>query len=415
MSNIKPFRGYRPVAGKAAAIASPPYDVLSSEEAKEMAAGNPVSFLHVVKPEIDLPAGTDVYADIVYATGAENLRRLIDDGHLVQDAAPCLYIYRQIMQVHGRRHVQTGVMAGCSVAEYEAGLIKRHEFTRVAKEKDRTRHVEELNANTGPVFLTYRARDEVKALVASLCAAPPDCDFTAPDGIGHVLWVVKDPAAVEQLCTAFCDVPALYIADGHHRCASACTVGKRRRDANPAHTGDEPYNHLLAVMFPHDELMILDYNRVVMDLNGMTSAQFMERVKEKFTCAPAAEAKPAREHTFGMYLDGRWYTLEAKNGTFDATDPVRRLDVSILQENLLSPVLAIGDPRTDDRIDFIGGIRGMKELERRVKDGAAVAFAMFPTPIEQLMAIADAGEVMPPKSTWFEPKLRSGLVVRPLW
>jgi len=411
MSRIKPFQGLRPLPDKAALVASPPYDVLSSQEAREMAQGNPLSFLHVIKPEIDLDPGVDLYADEVYAKGAENFEKLQSDGVLVRDEKPRLYVYSQRMRIGDRDHVQIGVLAGASVLEYESGLIKKHELTRADKEADRTRHVETLNANAGPVFLTYRASAAINDLVSRVTAGTPTYDFTAQDGIGHRLWVVDDDATIAALVEAFDAIPCVYVADGHHRSASAANAGRRRRAANPSHTGEEPYNFFLAVFFPHDQLYIMDYNRVVLDLGGLTEEQFLSRVHERFEVGPSDSAGPARATEFGMYLAGRWYRLVARPGTYDAADPVSSLDVSILQNNLLAPILGIEDPRTDKRIDFVGGIRGTAELERRVNQGAAVAFAMYATSIEQLMAIADAGKIMPPKSTWFEPKLRSGLVV----
>lgn len=414
MSVIKSFRGIRPIREQVSKIASPPYDVLSSTEAAQMAKDNPLSFLHVVKPEIDLPQGTDPYAEEVYTTGKANLQKLIDDGMMVQDEVACLYLYRQIMEIHGKKHTQVGLVAGVSVEEYEQGLIKKHEYTRVAKEADRTRHVETLNAQTGPVFLTYKASNAIDTLIKTYINKESEYDFTAPDGIQHTLWVVDGSAEIEALTDAFAEVPHLYVADGHHRSASACTVGKKRRAANSNHTGDEPYNHFLAVLFPHDQMMILDYNRLVFDLNGLSAASFLQKVEEKFLVSKSDTTTPDQKHQFGMYLENQWYRLTAKPGTFNEADPVQALDVAILQNNLLAPILGIGDPRVDDRIDFIGGIRGTKELEKRVQSEGAVAFSLFPTPIEQLMSIADANEVMPPKSTWFEPKLRSGLVVKPL-
>jgi uncharacterized protein (DUF1015 family) len=392
-------------------VASPPYDVLSSDEARDMAAGNPLSFLHVNKPEIDLPPGTDVYSDAVYAKGAENLRRLQAEGALLREPVPALYLYRQRMG----DHVQTGLVAGASVDEYEADLIKKHEHTRRVKEDDRTRHVDALDANTGPVFLTYKARPEIDALAERLTAVPPTYDFVAPDGIQHVLWVVADASDREALRDAFRRVPELYVADGHHRSAAATRIRAMRRETNPSHTGEEPYNFFLAVIFPDNQMKILDYNRVVRDLNGLESGAFIEAVGTRFEVEPTSDAKPRQPADFGMYLEGSWYRLRARPGTFPAGDPVRSLDVSILQDNLLAPVLGIGDPRSDERIDFVGGIRGLGELERRVASGDwQVAFALHPTSIDQLFAVADAGLVMPPKSTWFEPKLRSGLIVRPL-
>ena len=411
MSEIKPFKGLRPTSQNAKAVSSLPYDVLNSKEARKMAEGNPMSFLHVVKPEIDLPEETDLYSDEVYRKGAENLKRFQSEGVLVQDETPCLYLYRQTMRIGDREIVQTGLVAGASVQEYEDNLIKKHELTRADKEADRTRHVDTQNANAGPVFLTYHSNETINAQVTQLCAAKPDCDFTADDGIGHTLWVVRDEGAIANLVGAFEKIPHMYVADGHHRSASAASVGRKRKEANPNHTGNEEYNYYLAVMFPHDQLYIMDYNRVVLDLNNLTDEQFLEKVKEKFIVQPTDIPSPVRAKEFGMYLDSKWYRLTAKEGTFDASDPVKSLDVAILQDNLLAPILGIGDPRRDKRIDFVGGIRGTAELKRRVDEGAAVSFAMYATSIEQLMSIADAGQIMPPKSTWFEPKLRSGMVV----
>lgn len=411
MVRIEPFRAYRPARELAEKVASPPYDVLSSAEARKMAAGNDLSFLHVNKPEIDLEPDLDPYAPEVYAKGAENLQRLIRDGALLRDPQPALYVYRQRMG----KHVQTGIVAGASVEEYEAGVIKKHEHTRKVKEDDRTRHIEATNANAGPVFLAYRADPKIDELVERLTASEPTYDFTAPDGIHHTLWVIDEPENRDRLVAAFARVPVLYVADGHHRSASAARVCTERRAANPGHTGNEPYNFFLSVIFPHDQLMIMDYNRVVRDLNGLDPEAFLERVREKFAVEPADDEKPAAPHEFGMYLTGKWYRLTARSGSFDEGDPVRSLDVAILQDSLLAPFLGIGDPRADERIEFVGGIRGLEELVRLVSSGDwAVAFALYPTSIEQLFAVADAGLVMPPKSTWFEPKLRSGLIVRPL-
>jgi uncharacterized protein (DUF1015 family) len=411
MARIEPFRAWRPRPEQAELVASPPYDVLSSDEARAMAADNPLSFLHVVKPEIDLEPGVDLYSDTVYAKGAENLTRLKLDGVLIRDQRPALYLYRQRMG----DHIQTGLVTGASIDEYEADLIKKHEHTRPKKEDDRTRHVEALNANTGPVFLTYRARPEIDALVERLTTADPTYDFTAPDGIQHVLWVVDEPADVAALVAAFADVPELYVADGHHRSAAATRVRALRRERNPDHTGEEPYNFFLSVIFPHDQMLIMDYNRVVKRADGLDQDAFLAKLGEVFEIAPCPAEKPGGPRSFGMYLGGRWFRLQAKTGTYPADDPVESLDVAILQSNLLAPVLGIGDPRSDENIDFVGGIRGLEELEKRVDSGDwMVAFALYPTAIEQLFAVADAGTVMPPKSTWFEPKLRSGLIVRPL-
>ncbi|MGD1147180.1 MAG: DUF1015 family protein [Thermoanaerobaculaceae bacterium] len=409
MSDVRPFRALRPRPDLAARVAAPPYDVINSEEAREMAKGNEISFLHINKPEIDLPPDVNLYDDRVYATGVKNLRRFMAEGVFVREAEPRFYVYQQRMG----DHVQAGIVGAASCREYADGLIKRHEFTRKDKEDDRTRHTHELNANAGPVFLTYRKRAEIDSVVGAIRAGRPLYDFVAPDGIGHTVWPVP-PEQTAVLQTALAEVPALYVADGHHRAASAARVGLERKAANRHHRGDEPYNYFLAVLFPHDQLRIMDYNRVVKDLNGLTEDQFLAKIGEKFAVTRATEPRPDAAHRFGMYLGGTWYRLEAKAGTFPSGDPVRSLDVAILQENLLAPVLGIADPRTDKRIDFVGGIRGLGELEKRVREGWAAAFALFPTSLDQLMSVADAGLVMPPKSTWFEPKLRSGLLVRTL-
>ncbi|MBP7147934.1 MAG: DUF1015 domain-containing protein [Acidobacteria bacterium] len=410
MSRIKPFRAFRPRPELARRVASPPYDVISSDEARQMARGNPETFLHVAKPEIDLDPSLSLYDDRVYARGAQNLRRLIDEKILVRDPAPCLYVYQQRMGAH----VQAGLVGLCSVAEYERDLIKKHEHTRKDKEDDRTRHVTECNANAEPVFLTYRAVRAIDEIVDRVRARPAAYDFASDDGIGHAVWVVDDPAEIDALVRLFGEIPALYVADGHHRTAAAVRNGQKARASNPHPTGEEPYESFMAVVFPHDQLQILDYNRVVKDLNGLSPASFLERLAGKFAVEPAEQPRPRAPRSFGMYLDGRWYRLEARPGTFPADDPVRGLDVSILQDNLLAPVLGIADPRTDKRIDFVGGIRGTAELEKRCREGYAVAFSLYPTSLVQLMDVADAGMVMPPKSTWFEPKLRSGLTVRTL-
>jgi len=409
MSVIKPFKGLRPRKDLAEKVASPPYDVLNSAEARELAKNNPYSFLHINKPEIDLPENVHPYDEAVYKKGAENLQKFIAEGVLQQDSKPCFYVYRQIMGTH----TQTGLVAGASVEEYQKNLIKKHELTRADKEQDRVNHVDALNAQTGPVFLTYHARPEIDAHVNTICQREPENDFTADDGIRHTLWVVDDEAEIRALQYEFARLDALYVADGHHRSAAASIVKEKRQAANPNHSGHEEYNYFLTVIFPHNQMYIMDYNRVVKDLNGHSKEQFLDKVREKFTVTSLGQhtEKPREKHHFVMYLDGSWYELTAKEGTFDATDPVSRLDVAILMENLLVPVLGIGDPRKDKRIDFVGGIRGLQELKRRVDSGEmAVAFGLFPTSIEDLMAIADAGKIMPPKSTWFEPKLRSGLV-----
>jgi uncharacterized protein (DUF1015 family) len=409
MAEILPFRGFRPMRLYAKDVAAPPYDVLDTEEARAMAQGNRVSFLHVSKAEIDFPAGVDPHTDEVYTAGANNLRRLIVEGYLRRDPAPSLYVYRQRMGAH----VQTGLMAAVSGAEYEYARIKRHELTRADKEDDRTRHIDATDANTEPVFLTYRRQSAIDEQIAAVCAAPPVADFVADDGIAHTLWVIDDAEQIETLQTALADVPALYIADGHHRSAAAVRVRRLRREQTVPYTGKEPFNYFLAVVFPDNQLQILPYNRVVRNLNGMSPAEFLGKLGENFTVRRADAWQPTEIHTFGLYLDGAWHELRAKPGSFPPDDPVLSLDVQILSDGVLAPLLGITDPRTDKRLDFVGGIRGLGELERLVNSGKyAAAFALYPTTVAQLMAIADAGRIMPPKSTWFEPKLRSGLVVR---
>ena len=389
-------------------VASPPYDVLSSAEARQMAADNPYTFLHVVKAEIDLPEDADVHGEEVYRRSAANFAKMREEGIFIQDETPCFYIY----QLRMGDHVQKGIALGASVEEYESGTIKKHELTRREKEDDRARHVEILQANAGPVLFTYRAQDAIRDIIERISAElTPEYDFVAADGIGHTVWVASDPTDVEALVEAFGAVDALYVADGHHRSASAFRVRNIMRANNPNHTGEEAYNFFLAVCFPDDELKIMGYHRTVQDLNGNDTAAFLAKVAEKFDVVDAATEEPAELHRFGMFLDGTWYNLIAKEGTFDADDPVKSLDASILQENLLNPILGIEDPRTDNRIDFIGGIRGSKELVRRCNLDMKVAFSLAPVTVEQIMAIADANAIMPPKSTWFEPKLRSGLFV----
>lgn len=407
MADIQPFRGIRPRPELAAQVASPPYDVVDRAEAKAMVVNAPHSFLRVIKPEIELADAIAADDLRVYARGAENLRRMQQEGVLVRDEAPCFYLYKQRMG----EHEQVGVVAGASVAEYDADGIKKHELTRAKKEDERTRHVDTLQANTGPVFLTYPASTVVDGLVSRLCAAPADVDFVSEDGIGHTLWVIADGRDVAALQAAFGDIDALYVADGHHRSAAASRVCALRRRQHGASAGG-PWDWFLSVIFPHNQMKILPYNRVVLDLNGLTPEALIAAIGERFDVALSEHAAPTQRHHFGMYLAGHWYTLSALEGTFPADDPVASLDVAILQDNLLRPLLDIGDPRTSDRIDFVGGIRGTGELEARADASGGVAFAMYPTSIEELMAIADAGAVMPPKSTWFEPKLRSGMVVR---
>ncbi len=410
MSDVRPFKGLRPRADLVARVAAPPYDVMNSEEAREMARGNPLSFLHVSKAEIDFPPEFDSHSPEVYQKGAANLRKLEADGVMFRDKTPCFYLYRLKMG----DHVQTGFVIGASVAEYEGGLVKKHELTRRDKEDDRAHHVDVLDNQSGPVLLTYRATGALDGLLDRLTRGKPEYDFVSPDGIGHTLWVVSDPADVEAIRVGFGEVAALYIADGHHRSAAAFRCRNLRRDRNPKHDGTELYNHFLAVAFPDDQLKIQGYYRVVKDLNGRTSEQFLAEIGSKFTVAPVADPMPRDLHRYTMFLDGKWYELVPKPGTFPADDPVRSLDCSILQDNLLAPVLGVADPRTDKRIDFVGGIRGTKELERRCKLDMKVAFALYPVTVGQLMAIADSNAIMPPKSTWFEPKLRDAMVTRSL-
>jgi len=408
MAHIKPFRGVRPRRDLAAQVAAPPYDVLNSEEARAMAAGNNFSFLHVGKPEIDLPPGIDPYSDAVYAKGKENFERFLREGVIAQDPAESFYIYKQIWG----DHIQIGLVAAASCQDYLDGVIKKHELTRPDKENDRMRHIETLEAQTGPVFLTYRRTQAIDDLVARGMAGQPEYDFSTADGVHHAFYVVADPTLIKKIQAEFAALPCLYVADGHHRSAAATRIKVKRDQANPHPTGREEYGFFLAVIFPHNQMKILPYNRVVRDLNGYDAAGFLAKVNEKFLQRPADRKAPARSKEFCMFLDGAWHLLEARPGSYDAGDPIASLDISILQNNLLAPVLGIADPRTDKRIDFVGGIRGTDELERKVRGGAfKVAFSLYPTTIDQLFAVADLGKTMPPKSTWFEPKLKDGLVV----
>ena len=415
MAIVRAFRAIRPTAQLADKVAALPYDVMNSAEARQMVVGNPYSFLHVDKAEIDLDPSVDLYDTRVYEKARDNLRAMIADGVFFQEEKACLYIYKQVM--NGR--AQIGIVGCTSVDEYTENVIRKHELTRADKEQDRINHVDYCDANTGPIFLTYRENEKISAIVeAQMAAKAPVYDFTSDDGISHTVWVIDDPDAVQALTENFKTVPNLYIADGHHRSASAVRVGGMRRKENPDYSGEEEFNFFLSVIFPDSHLYIMDYNRIVKDLNGLSKDAFLEKVSEKFLVAPYAcegTLKPTEKHTFGMYLEGAWYLLAAKPDAFDPFDPVARLDVSILQNNLLHPILGIGDPRTDKRIDFVGGIRGLDSLAKRVDSGEmAVAFSMYPTTMDDLMDIADAGAIMPPKSTWFEPKLRSGLFIHKL-
>ena len=407
MATIRPFRAFRPRPEFAAEVAARPYDVLTSEEARLEAKGHPYSFLHVGKPEIDLDPSIDLYDPRVYAKAKENLESLIKKGVIVQDPEPYLYLYAQTMGTH----VQFGLVGCASVEEYGNDTIKKHEFTRPDKEEDRCNHIRVTNAQTGPIFLTYRDNPEVDALVEGISSLTPENDLVAADGIRHQSWVIKDKRTIAKIQSSFQAIPRLYVADGHHRSAAAASVGRERKEANPKHTGREEYNFFLAVYFPDNQLQIMDYNRVVKNLDGLSEDEFFEKVRSRFEIERAStQVSPDRKGTFGMYLGGRWHVLKTREALVDLSDPVQRLDVSILQNHLLDPVLRIKDPRTDRRIDFVGGIRGLGELERRVNSGEMkVAFSLYPTSVGELMSIADAGNVMPPKSTWFEPKLRDGL------
>ncbi|MCM1365335.1 MAG: DUF1015 family protein [Faecalibacterium sp.] len=414
MAVFKAFKAIRPTAENASKVAALPYDVMNSDEARDMVKDKPYSFLHVDKAEVDLDREVNIYDERVYLKARENLDKLITDGICEQEKKPCFYIYRQIMD--GRS--QTGLVGCAAIDDYMNNIIKKHEFTRADKEQDRINHVDYCDANTGPIFLAYRENDFISETISAWQNNhAPVYDFTTEDGIVNTVWVIDCDETNEALSKAFEKVDYLYIADGHHRCASAVKVGRKRREQNPDFDGTEEFNFFLAVVFPKNELAIMDYNRVIKDLNGLTNDEYLAKLSGKFTVEKAdsdAPYKPKAKHTFGMYLDKQWYKLTAKEGTFDESDPVGRLDVSILQNNCITPIFDISDPRTDKRIDFVGGIRGLKELERRCETDMKVAFSMYPTSLDDLMAIADAGKVMPPKSTWFEPKLLSGLFVHKL-
>lgn len=415
MAVFKPFRALRPLPEYAAQIASLPYDVMDSDEARSEVKKHPLSFIHVEKPEVDLPPGTDLYDPSVYAKARENLDNYIHQAYMKQDAQPMFYIYRETMD--GRE--QNGLVGLAAVDEYMNGTIKKHEHTRADKEADRIRHVDACNAHPSPVFFTYPHQAEIDALVEKVKRSiAPVYDFVSDDGIGHALWLMDAPGDIDAIQRAFAQLPCLYVADGHHRTASAAKVGLLRRERNPDYSGEEEFNFFMTVIFPDNQLRIFDYNRVVKDLHGHTEEQFLRLVKERFELTPydgPGFFHPGKTHEIGMYLNHQWYILVPRFGTWDAANVVASLDVSILQDQLLHPLLGIGDPRRDKRIDFVGGIRGLGELVRRVDSGReAVAFAMYPTSIEELIGIADAGEIMPPKSTWFEPKLRSGLFIHPL-
>lgn len=410
MANIRPFRAIRPTEDKAAVIAALPYDVYNRQEAKAVVADNPDSFLNIDRAETQFDDSVDTYAECVYQKAHDLLWEKIDRGDFIREDAPCYYIYELTMD--GR--VQTGIAACASIDDYENQVIKKHENTRADKEADRIHHVDSCNAQTGPIFLAYRANAVIREIVAKTKQTEAVYDFTSEDGIRHRVWVIADTADIEAIRSAFEGIGEIYIADGHHRAASAVKVGLKRRAEHPEYDGSEEFNYFLSVLFPDEELMIMDYNRVVKDLNGLTEDEFLKKVRELFDVEPVgtAERKPQKKGDFSMYLGGQWYMCTVREAD-RSSDPVRGLDVSLLQELLLTPVLGIGDPKTDKRIDFVGGIRGLDELERRCgADGdSVVAFAMYATDISELFAVADAGLLMPPKSTWFEPKLRSGLFI----
>jgi len=409
MSIVRPFKGLRVKPELAKQVASPPYDVLNAKEARAMANNNPYSFLRVNKSELEYDDSVNPYSDEVYNRARENLMKFEAEGVLMRDPKPCFYLYRLTMS--GRS--QTGLVALTSVEEYDQGKIKKHEHTRPEKVDDRAHHMSIVGAQVGPVFSTFRKNDAIESIFRRVTYTPTPTDFVADDGIRHELWVIDDDKTIKEIVDAFAKLPCLYIADGHHRSESAAELGRRMRKANPNHTGQEPYNFFVNVIFSERELAIMPYNRVIRDLSGLTCEQFLEKAREKFTVSPhKGEVNPSKLHTFGFYCQGKWYLLEAKPGIFDPNHVTKSIDASILADNLIAPVLGITNPRTEKRIDFVGGIRGTRELARLVDSGEhEAAFSLYPTSIEQLLNVADRGEVMPPKSTWFEPKLRDGLVI----
>lgn len=413
MALLKPFKGIRPVREKAQAVASRPYDVLNREEAKVEAQGNPDSFLHVVKPEIDLPDSTDEHASEVYEKGKSNFAKMMQSGIMLQDAEEFLYVYAQTM--NGR--TQYGIVGCAAVEDYMNNIIRKHELTRPDKEEDRKNHIRISNLNYEPVFFAYRAVPEIDSIITDIVKNNPEYNFTAVDGFGHHFWVIRDKQVIARIVELFGKVPYTYVADGHHRTAAAALVGNERKLSNKNHTGSEEYNYFLAVHFPDNQLAIIDYNRVVKDLNGLSKDEFLKKLEVGFTIDKKgkAESKPATLHNFSMYLGGEWFSLTAKPGTYNDSDPIGCLDVTVLSDQVLAPLLNITDLRNSKRIDFVGGIRGLGELKRRVDNGEmAAAFALYPVSMDQLFTIADSGNIMPPKTTWFEPKLRSGLVVHSL-
>ena len=413
MAKIKGFKGIRPLPGKVKVIASPPYDVINSSEARIEAAGNDLSFLHIIKPEIDFSEGEDPYQEKIYLKAKDNLQNLIHQGIFIQDQKECLYIY----QLQWGSHVQTGLMACASVNDYFNEVIKKHELTRPDKEEDRKNHIRYTKANAEPVFFAYPAQNELDQILFDYTKNDPVYYFKADDGILHKLWVIDNDNLIAKIIEIFSKIPQTYVADGHHRTAAAALVGKELRDSDVDPDPGKEYNYFLAVHFPHDQLKIIDYNRVIKDLNGLTVPEFISKLEENFEVEDKGQTpyKPAENHYFGMYLDGKWYQLKARKNTYDPDDPIGKLDVTILYEKVFKPVLNIHDLRKDQRIDFVGGIRGIEELKKRVDSGEMkIAFALHPVSMEHLMEIADSGAIMPPKTTWFEPKLRSGLVVHDL-
>lgn len=414
MATIKPFRGIRPPKDLVEQVASRPYDVLNSEEAREEAKGNEKSLYHIIRPEIDFPVGTDEHAPEVYQKAAENFQKFQEKGWLVQDPKECYYVYAQTM--NGK--IQYGLVVCAYVPDYMNGVIKKHELTRRDKEEDRMKHVRVNNANIEPVFFAYPHNDELNKIIAKYASREPEYDFIAPgDGFGHTFWVIDNDEDIRRITELFAKIPALYIADGHHRSAAAALVGAEKARQNPNHRGDEEYNYFMAVCFPDDQLTIIDYNRVVKDLNGLTPEEFLEKLKKNFVveCKGTEIYKPTGLHNFSLYVEGKWYSLTAKPGTYDDNDPIGVLDVTISSNLILNEILNIKDLRSDKRIDFVGGIRGLGELKRRVDSGEMkMALALYPVTMKQLMNIADTGNIMPPKTTWFEPKLRSGLVIHKL-
>lgn len=413
MAKVRPFRGLRPPVSLVTEVASRPYDVLNSDEARKEAAGNEKSLYHIIRPEIDFAPGTDEHDPKVYAKAVENFHKFQENGWLVQDSKPCYYIYAQTM--NGR--TQYGFVVAASVDDYLAGNIKKHELTRRDKEEDRMKHVRINKANIEPVFFTFPDNDALEAILRNVTAAKPEYDFTSEDGFGHRFWVIDDEKTIEDVSKLFASIPNMYIADGHHRSAAAALVGKEMAEANPNHTGDEEYNFFLAVCFPASHLNVIDYNRLVRDLNGHSEPELLDVLEKNFEVVDKGTEiyKPQRLHNFSLYMGGRWYSLTAREGTYNDSDPIGVLDVTISSDLILRDILGITDLRSDKRIDFVGGIRGLGELKKRVDSGEMkMALALYPVTMQQIIDIADTGNIMPPKTTWFEPKLRSGLVIHKL-